>query len=493
MNYLLILLFIPIAIITLLLISKKHTWKIAAVGSGIQLLYTIFLAGVYITIPNRGIFTGESVAWFKPLNIMSSYQLDGLSMLMILLTSLVVFAGVLLSRSIEWRVKEFFVLYMLLALGAFGYFVSTDLFALFFFLELAIVPKFLLIGMYGSGEKEKNAMKLALMLSAGSALVFVGLIAFVFLAYAQTGVLSWNLIQLANVHLPLAYQGPLYILLFTGFGIFTAMFPFHSWAPDGHSSAPTAASMFLAGVSMKLGGYGCWRVATVLLPEGAAQYSWIFVILGVAGIIYGAYATLQQKDIKYMNAFSSVSHCGLVIFGIAVFTTVSVQGAMLQMISHGMMTALFFGVIGMIYSRLHTRNMEQMGGLLHRMPFIATALILVGLCSLGLPGMSSFVAEMTVFVGAWERMEIGYRIATILACSSIVITSVYIMRAIGKVTFGEGHSSLEQHSLTKQQLPGEVIADAGGLEKTVVVLVMACIFLMGLAPMWVKFLLTLSN
>lgn len=481
MNFLIILLVIPIVVIVLLLLSQKHTWKIAVVGSGLQLLYTIVLAGIFITAPDRGIFTGESVAWFKPLNIMSSYQLDGFSMLMILLTALVVFAGTLVSYSIKWRIKEFFVLYMLLALGAFGYFISTDLFALFFFLELAIVPKYLLIGMYGSGEKEKNAMKLALTLSAGSVMVFVGLIAFVFLAYHQTGIMSWNLTQLANVHLPVAYQGPLYILLFTGFGIFTAMFPFHSWAPDGHSSAPTAASMFLAGVSMKLGGYGCWKVATVLLPEGAAQYSWIFVILGLAGIIYGAYATLQQKDIKYMNAFSSVSHCGLVIFGIAVLTTVSVQGAMLQMISHGMMTALFFAVIGMIYSRLHTRNMEQMGGLLHRIPFIGTALILAGLCSLGLPGMSSFVAEMTVFVGAWERMEIGYRVATVLACSSIVITAVYIIRAIGRITFGEAQSA-------------DIVAipDADGREKTVVVLIMACIFFMGLAPMWVKFLLNLN-
>lgn len=477
MNLLIILLLIPLTIILFLVIIKKHTWKIAVVGSGIQLIYTFILAGIFMTSPDKSIFTSENIVWFKPLNIQFGCYIDGLSMLMILLTALVVFTGTLVSYSVKSNVRVFFVLYMLLALGAFGYFISTDLFALFFFLELAIVPKFLLIGIFGSGAKEKNAMKLALMLAAGSAMVFVGLIAFVYLSYGESGVLSWDLIELAGVHLPASYQGPLYILLFTGFGIFTAMFPFHSWAPDGHSSAPTAASMFLAGVSMKLGGYGCWKVATVLLPLGAAEYSWIFVVLGTAGIIYGAYATLRQKDIKYMNAFSSVSHCGLVIFGIAMMTTVSIEGAMLQMVSHGMMTALFFAVIGMIYTRFHTRDMEMMGGLLSRVPFIGTALILVGLCSLGLPGMSGFVAEMTIFVGAWERMEIGYRIATIIACSSIVVTAVYIMRAIGKVTLGEPQNKTIS------------VNDATIGERTVVILMMACIFIMGLAPMWVKFLL----
>ncbi|MEF9986805.1 MAG: NADH-quinone oxidoreductase subunit M [Bacteroidales bacterium] len=481
MNLLIILLLIPLAVMALLVICRKNTWGIAAVGSGIQLLYTFFLAGIFINNPNSNLIIGAGFTWFTPLNIQFSYALDGLSMLMILLTALVVFAGTLVSYNINAKKKEFFVLYMLLALGAFGYFISTDLFALFFFLEIAIVPKFLLIGIYGSGNKEKNAMKLALMLSAGSAMVFVGLIAFVFLAYSQTGVISWDLTQLANIQLPAAYQGPLYLLLFTGFGIFTAMFPFHSWAPDGHSSAPIAASMFLAGVSMKLGGYGCWKVATVLLPLGAAEYSWVFVVLGTIGVIYGAYATLRQKDIKYMNAFSSVSHCNLVIFGIAIMTSLSIQGAMLQMISHGMMTALFFAVIGMIYNRLHTRDMEKMGGLINRIPFIATALILVGLCSLGLPGMSGFVAEMTIFVGAWEKMEIGYRIATIISCSSIVVTTVYIMRAIGKVTFGEPHSANI-----------EPLQDADIREKTVVILLMTCIFIMGLAPMGVKFLLNIN-
>lgn len=477
MNCLLILLLIPITVILVILFSGKYTWRVAAVGSGVQLLYATFLTVMFLFFPDSGIFQSGKAVWFGPLNIYFGYDADGLSILMVFLTALVVFAGTLVSYTIESRQKEFFILYMLLGLGAFGYFISTDLFALFFFLELAIVPKYLLIGMYGSGEKEKNAMKLALMLAAGSAIVFVGIIALVYLSYTQSGVLTWDLTQLSLTRLPLACQKPLYLLLFTGFGIFTAMFPFHSWAPGGHSSAPTAASMFLAGVSMKLGGYGCWRVATVLLPDGAMAYAWIFVILGVVGVVYGAYATLRQKDIKYMNAFSSVSHCGLVVFGIAMMTTISVRGAMMQMVSHGMMTALFFAVIGMIYTRLHTRDMDKMGGLLGRIPFIATALILVGLCSLGLPGMSGFVAEMTIFVGAWEKMEIGYRIATIAACSSIVVTAVYILRAIGKVVWSRPYAG------------EEVVPDAGIRERTVIILMMACIFLMGVAPVWVNVLL----
>lgn len=480
---LIILLAISPVIMTAVLFSKKYTWEIAAVGSGIQFLYAAMLAVVFFLDPESALLTPEKLPWFEPLEIYFGYQIDGLSVLMIFLTALVVFAGTLVSKSVESRKKEFFLLYLLLGLGAFGYFISTDLFALFFFLELAIVPKYLLIGMYGSGEKEKNAMKLALMLAAGSAIVFVGMVALVYLSQAQTGVLSWDIRELAAVSLPAHYQGILYLLLFTGFGIFTAMFPFHSWAPGGHSSAPTAASMFLAGVSMKLGGYGCWRVATVLLPEGAAQYSWVFVTLGTLGILYGAYATLRQTDIKYMNAFSSVSHCGLVVLGIAMMTPVSVRGAMMQMISHGMMTALFFAIIGMIYGRLHTRNMEQMGGLLGRIPFIATALILVGLCSLGLPGMSGFVAEMTIFTGSWERAEGGYRLATVLACSSIVITAVYILRAIGKVAWGEVKGSLPE-------LPGLTgVADASVTEKGVIVLMLGFIFLMGLVPVLVNVLL----
>lgn len=467
----LILLLIPLLTIVAILFNKRKAAPIAAVGSALQLLYAVALTWMYLK--HGKIFAG-SLSWFTPLNINFAYDLDGVSMVMILLTALVVFAGTMVSLRLKDGGREFFVLLMLLSLGAYGYFVSTDLFALFFFLELAIVPKYLLIGIFGSGNKERNAMKLALMLSFGSALVFIGIIAFVFMSFLQTGVLSWNMADLAAVHLPLWSQSILFLLLFTGFGIFTAMFPFHSWAPDGHSSAPTAASMFLAGVSMKLGGYGCLRVATVLLPDAAVHLSWIFVLLGVAGVLYGAFATLKQSDIKYMNAFSSVSHCGFVIMGIAMLTPVAIKGALLQMVSHGLMTALFFAAIGMMYTRTHTRDMDALSGILQKAPFLGSVLMLVGFCSLGLPGMSGFVAEMTVFVGSWDRIGVGYKIATILACSSIVITAVYILRAVGKVVWG---------AVTSESVAS--IKDLRWDEKCACIILLLAIFFIGLAPFWV--------
>lgn len=471
MNLLILTLIIPALTLLIILFmrSARAIHTVASIGSGVQLLFTLFLAYVYYVNTSGSGLTeplfATSLSWFAPLNIHFSYALDGLSAVMLILTSLVVFAGTLISLDVNKQSKEFFVLLMLLALGAYGFFLSRDLFMMFFFLELAVIPKYLLIAMYGSGKKEANALKLALMLTFASALVFIGIVA----VYSFTG--SWDLMELSSLKLPMAVQTPIYLLTFTGFGIFTAMFPFHSWAPDGHSSAPTAASMFLAGVSMKLGGFGCLRVSNFLFPEAALEYSWIFVILGAISIMYGAFITLRQKDLKYMNAFSSVSHCGFVILGIAMLTPTAATGAVIQMISHGVMTALFFGVIGMIYKRTHTRQMDDMGGILQKAPFIGSLMLLVGLCSLGLPGMSGFVAEMTVFTGSWERAETGYRIATILACSSIVITAVYILRAIGKVIWG---------NVTNAYIAE--MKDATWNEKVAAIGLIAAIFFIGVMP-----------
>ncbi len=344
---------------------------------------------------------------------------------------------------------------------------------MFFFLELAIVPKYLLIGIWGSGRKEYSAMKLVLMLMGGSALVFLGILG-LYLSSGWFGTApGWDLHQIANLKIPIEIQRVLYILLFTGFGVFTAMFPFHTWAPDGHSSAPTAASMFLAGISMKLGGYGCLRVATYLLPNAAKELSWIFIILASIAIIYGAFATMMQKDLKYMNAYSSVSHCGFVILGIAMLTKVAIMGAIMQMVSHGIMTALFFAAIGMIYDRAHTRIAGELGGMLKHIPFISSAFIIAGLCSLGLPGFSGFVSEMTVFVGSWEHSGLFYKTATILACASIVVTAVYILRAIGLAIWG----TVSNKEYTE-------MADASWSEKAATILLVAGIVFIGVFPFW---------
>ena len=390
-----------------------------------------------------------------------------------MLTAMVVVAGILVSWKIETRVKEFFFYITLLSVGAYGFFVSLDLFAMFFFLELAVIPKYLLIGIWGSGQKEKNAMKLALMLMGGSALVFLGLIGLYLSSGWNFGYNTWNILELAKMDFPLAVQAPIYLLTFVGFGVFTAMFPFHTWAPDGHSSAPTAASMFLAGISMKLGGYGALRVATYLMPQAAMEYSWIFIILATIAIFYGAFATLMQKDLKYMNAYSSVSHCGFVVLGIAVITQTGMTGAVMQMVSHGIMTALFFAAIGMIYERTHTRMANELGGVFTQMPFIGTAFILAGLTSLGLPGFSGFVSEMTVFVGSWERSGIFYKVATILAAASIVVTAVYILRAVGTAIWGTIKNAEFKH-----------LTDATWNERFAVILLVAGIVFIGTMPFW---------
>jgi NADH-quinone oxidoreductase subunit M len=273
-------------------------------------------------------------------------------------------------------------------------------------------------------------------------------------------------------------QNLFFPFLFVGFGIFSALFPFHTWVPDGHSSAPTAASMFLAGISMKLGGYGCLRVATFLMPKAAVQYAWIIILLATIAIIYGAFATLMQKDLKYINAYSSISHCGFVLLGIGMLTQTSITGAVMQMVSHGLMTALFFAAIGMIYFRTRTRMVEQLGGLLKAMPFISTVFVVAGLCSLGLPGTSGFVAEMTVFIGSWQNPNTFYRIATILACASILVTTVYILRAVGQAIMGPIDSA-RYHNLT----------DGTWNERLAASVLIIGIMTIGIAPFWLHDLL----
>ncbi len=406
--------------------------------------------------------------WFPSWNISFHIGIDGISVAMILLTAFVVVAGVLVSWNITNKTKEYYFLLILLSLGAYGFFISLDLFILFFFLEIAVIPKYLLIGIWGSGKKEYAANKLALMLMGGSALVLVGMLG----VYFSSPEKSFDLMVLSKLHIPTEVQKICFPLLFVGFGVFGALFPFHTWVPDGHSSAPTAGSMFLAGISMKLGSYGCLRIATSLLPEGAIEYANIIIILSSIAILYGAFATMMQKDLKYINAYSSVSHCGLIFLGIGMLTKTAITGAVMQMVSHGLMTALFFAVIGMIYERTHTKQVNEMGGLLKVMPFITTVLFIAGFCSLGLPGLSGFVSEMTIFVGSWEHTDSFHRIATIAACMSIVVTAVYILRAIGKTAMGPLKAGYEN------------LQDATWNEKLAAIILLFGIIAIGFAPFW---------
>jgi NADH-quinone oxidoreductase subunit M len=480
MNLLLIL-FIPLlTALGILLVPRQQSKIVALAGAIAQLVLCL----IFFIAFNRERAIGnvypilfeQQHSWFPSLGFSFHIGADGISLAMILLTAFVVIAGVLVSWKMEEMPKEFFFLLILLSIGAYGFFMSLDLMLMFFFLEVAVIPKYLFISIWGSGNKTYAANKLALMLMGGSALILVGILGLYF--SLPQGERTFDMIRLSQMNIPFDLQRWIFPLVFTGFGVFTAIFPFHTWVPDGHSSAPTAGSMFLAGISMKLGGYGCLRAATYLMPEGAQEYSHIIIVLASIAIIYGAFATMMQKDLKYINAYSSVSHCGFVLLGIGMLTKTAITGAVFQMVSHGLMTALFFAIIGMVYERTHTRMVEAMGGLMKVMPFITTVMFIAGLCSLGLPGLSGFVAEMTVFVGSWETADIFHRGATIVACMSIVVTAVYILRAVGQVSMGP----------IKQEYVN--LKDARWNERWAAVILITGILLMGIMPSWLNDLVT---
>jgi len=472
---------IPLLTIAGILLVKdiKHVRMAAAVGMGVQLVLSVILIFSYLAARNAGV-TDEmlfmrNIVWFKSLNIHYAIGVDGISVAMIALTSLVVFAGIFSSWEVEYLTKEFFVSLILLATGVFGFFISLDLFTMFLFYELAVIPMFLLIGIWGSGRKEYSAMKLTLMLMGGSALILLGILGIYFNSAPDGGELTFNILEISKVSIPLLAQKFFFPITFIGFGVLGALFPLHTWSPDGHASAPTAVSMLHAGVLMKLGGYGAFRVAIFLIPEAAAELSWIFIILTSVSVVYGALGAIAQKDLKYINAYSSVSHCGLVLFAVLMMNQTAMNGAILQMISHGLMTALFFALIGMIYSRTHTRMINEMGGLLKIIPFISVAYIIAGLASLGLPGLSGFVAEMTIFVGAFQHPDLFYRVVTIGVISSIVITAVYILRVVAILLLGPADNKRY-----------ESFADAKWFEKTSAVILIASIAGMGLFPYWLS-------
>jgi NADH-quinone oxidoreductase subunit M len=465
------------AVAVLLCRTRQQVRWLSLAGSALQLVLALILLFSFQQQRANGntaqMLFQQRYSLFQSLNISLHFGVDGISVIMILLTAFVSIAGVLVSWNIEKMTKEFYFLLILLALGAYGFFISLDLFVLFFFLEISVIPKYLLIGIWGTGRKEYSANKLALMLMGGSALILVGILGLYFTAGH-----SFDLADLANTTIPPNIQQIIFPLLFVGFGVFTALFPLHTWVPDGHSSAPTAGSMFLAGISMKLGGYGCLRVAVYLLPDGAKEYANIIIVLSAIAILYGAFATMMQKDLKYINAYSSVSHVGFSLLGIGMLTQTAITGSLMQMVSHGLMTALFFAVIGMIYDRTHTRMVAEMGGLMKVMPFIATIFFIVGLCSLGLPGLSGFVAEMTVLMGSWQNNDAFHRVATIAAAMSIVVTAVYILRAIAQTAMGPIKNTAYLQ-----------LKDAAWNEKLAAVLLVAAILSIGIVPGWLNNLL----
>lgn len=452
--------------------SAIRRLSLAANGAVLLLVTWLSLAFALhppVADPGSGVsalaFSGKW-AWFPSLNVNYQIGVDAISMGMMFLAAVIVFTGTLASWNIGERSKEFFILLQVLAAGVFGSFISFDLFTFFVFNELTLIPTYLLIGLFGSGRKEYAAMKLNLMLMGGSALILVGILGL----YFQSGIKSFDILELSAIRFDQDFQIWAFPVLFLGFGILGNMFPFHIWSPDGHASAPTAVSMLLAGVHMKLGSYGCLRIAMYLLPEGARPWMDVFLALAVAGTLWGAFVATKAKDLKYLNAYSSVSHCGLVFVGLAVMTTVGLRGAVLQMFAHGFITAAVFCLIGMIYSRTHTRQIPEMGGLMAKMPFLAVSFVIAGFAALGLPGLAGFVAELNIFVGAFMPDRVFTRVCAALAVLSIAVTAVYVLRAANAILHGPARGD---HSH---------LTDATFLEKVPVVLLLLCILAMGLWP-----------
>lgn len=482
-NILIFFVAIPLAMMLGLWASRSLSQVKGVMVSGASLLLalSVHLVFDYIGLRNTGnsaemLYT-SSITWYEPLNICFSLGVDGISVVMLLLSSIIVFTGVFASWRLKPMTKEYFLWYTLLTVGVYGFFISTDLFTMFMFYEVALIPMYLLIGVWGSGRKEYSAMKLTLMLMGGSALILIGILGI----YYGAGATTMNISNLTQMEIPAAMQRTFFPLLFLGFGILGALFPFHTWSPDGHASAPTAVSMLHAGVLMKLGGYGCFRIAMNLMPEGLAMWGDVFLILTTISVVYGAFSACVQTDLKYINAYSSVSHCGLVLFALLMMTRTSCTGAILQMLSHGLMTALFFALIGMMYGRTHTRDIRQMSGLMKIMPCLAVCYVIAGLANLGLPGFSGFIAEMTIFVGSFESADTFHRACTIIATCSIVITAVYILRTVGKFLYGEVNNPEFLQ-----------LKDASWDEKVAVFTLIVCVAGLGLLPSWASDLISIS-
>jgi NADH-quinone oxidoreductase subunit M len=440
---------------SLLIMVLPRTWHltyrlVATAATVITLVLSALLVIDYLGMVQRGAISANFLQiWhykFEPQlltffdgKITFHLATDGAGVAMCLLTAITIFTGVFASWTLQERAKEYYALLLLLVAGVFGVFVTVNLFWFFLFYEIAVLPMYLLIGIWGTGQKEYSAMKLTLMLLMGSALIIVGFLAL----YVKGG--SFDLLQLAKlVHLNPHTFGPefqrwVFLLFYLGFGVLAGIFPIHTWSPDGHASAPTATSMLHAGVLMKLGGFGLLRVALPLLPGGLHDWQGVMVCIAAFNIVYGAFSAMGQKDLKYVVAYSSVSHLGMVMMGLAAGTVTAVNGAVFQMFAHGIMTALFFALVGLVYQKAHTRDIDAMGGLARVAPGLAVAFTIGGLSSVGLPGTGGFIAEFLVFIGTFlaGASKHWYMIpVTAVACLGIVVTSIYVLRLLKRVFFG---------------------------------------------------------
>jgi len=464
-----IIVFTPIVagVIILLLPAERKGWirGVALLASAVALLLSVVAYSSY-DIPQGGYQMVQKIPWLPAWGISYHVGVDGLSLPLVLLTGVVMFTGVLISWGVDDRPREFFGFLFILATGVFGVFVSLDLFQLFFFYEIAVFPMYLLIAIWGwQKTREYAAMKLTLYLFIGSVVALVGALAMFF----ASGLHTFDMLELERAGFSGAFQRIWFPVVFFGFGVLGGLFPFHNWSPDGHVAAPTAVSMFHAGVLMKLGAFAALRVGIMLLPEGAKVHLPWIIFLALVNVVYGALIAMVQTDFKYVIGFSSVSHMGLVMLGFASLSREGYIGSGLQMFSHGVMTALFFAVVGMVYDRAHTRDIPKLGGFARKMPVVAIAFIVGGLVSMGMPGLSGFVAEFPIFLGVWSAQPI----VAIIAALGIVVTAAYIMIIVRRVFFGPMPEEFEGH-----------VGDVTPLDKLALGVLSFILIALGVFPAW---------
>jgi NADH-quinone oxidoreductase subunit M len=465
--FLSVIVFTPLVAALIILLYKPQQKKAIRITALSAAVFALAMSlWVYFTYDKAmaGYQFIEKYNWMPMLGISLHFGVDGMSAPLVLLTGIVMVTGVMISWGVEDRPREFFAFLFILASGVFGVFASLDLFMLFFFYEIAVFPMYLLIAIWGwIKTREYAAMKLTLYLFIGSVVSMIGAL----VMYWTSGLHTFDMLVLETAKFSPTFQKIWFLPVFLGFAILGGIFPFHNWSPDGHVAAPTAVSMFHAGVLMKLGAFAALRVGIMLLPQGAKFWAPLIMGLALVNIVYGAFIASVQTDFKYVIGFSSVSHMGLVMMGFATLTPEGLTGAGVQMFSHGIMTALFFAAVGMVYDRAHTRQIPELGGMIKPLPLVAIGVIVGSLVSMGMPGFSGFIAEFPIFMGMWKT----HAVVAIIAAISIVVTASYVLLVVRRVFFGKMPEALEGH-----------IAPIRNLDKIALVLLMSLMIGIGLFP-----------